>query len=149
MFVLLLLASCLLDLSDDGVDLADAPGVDGPALLLAGLSADVGGNVVKDGGEGDVDNVSLAEGGGNGELILLKFEKNEESYKNTCFLKTSFAICQIYFADWVIISPLPHLCTLNVFLVRRPCPGASSSRNSISFDLEESPTILKRIHHQL
>ena len=71
-FVLLLLASCLLDLSDDGVDLADAPGVDGPALLLAGLSADVGGNVVKDGGEGDVDNVSLAEGGGNGELVLLE-----------------------------------------------------------------------------
>ena len=147
--ILLVAGGCLSDLLHDGVNLGDAPWVDGSALLLTSHAADVGSNVVKDGGESDVDNVSLAEGGGNGELILLKFEKNEESDKNTCFLKTSFAICQIYFADWVIISPLPHLCTLNVFLVRRPCPGASSSRNSISFDLEESPTILKRIHHQL
>jgi len=73
MCLLLLAVSDLLDLPDDGIDLADAPGVDGSALLLAGLSADVGGNVVKDGGEGDVDNVSLAEGGGNGELVLIKF----------------------------------------------------------------------------
>jgi len=72
MFLFLLAVSNLLDLSDDGIDLADAPGVDGSALLLTGLSADVGGNVVKDAWEGDIDNVSLAEGGGNGELVLIK-----------------------------------------------------------------------------
>ncbi len=75
MFLLLLAVSNLLDLSDDGIDLADAPGVDGSALLLTGLSADVGGNVVKDAWEGDIDNVSLAEGGGNGELVLLEFKR--------------------------------------------------------------------------
>ena len=96
MFVLLLLASCLLDLPDDGVDLADAPGVDGPALLLAGLSADVGGNVVKDGGEGDVDNVSLAEGGGNGELVLLEFER-----RNVLCLSLQNLLVLIYGFGWL------------------------------------------------
>jgi hypothetical protein len=64
----------LLDLLHDVVNLGHASGVDSPALLLACLAADVGGNVVKDGGLGDVDHVNLAEGGGNGELILLKYE---------------------------------------------------------------------------
>jgi hypothetical protein len=74
MFQDLLAASCLLDLLHDGLDLSGAAGVDGPALLLASHAADVGGNVVEDGGEGDVDDVSLAEGGGDGELLLLEMK---------------------------------------------------------------------------
>lgn len=70
--ILLVAGSCLSDLLHDGVDLGDAPWVDGSALLLTSHTADVGSNVVKDGGESDVDNVSLAEGGGNGELILIE-----------------------------------------------------------------------------
>ena len=72
----LLAVDCLLDLLHDGVDLSVASWVDGPALLLASLAADVGSDVVEDGGQGDVDGVSLAEGGGDGELILLKSAKN-------------------------------------------------------------------------
>lgn len=68
----LLAVDCLLDLLHDGVDLSVASWVDGPALLLASLAANVGSDVVEDGGEGDVDGVSLAEGGGDGELILLE-----------------------------------------------------------------------------
>ena len=77
MFRLLLLAigDGLSDLAHDGVDLAGAPGVDGPALLLSGHSADVGGDVVKDGRDGNVDDVGLAEGGGDGELVLLRKTK--------------------------------------------------------------------------
>lgn len=59
------------DLAHDEVGLNGAAGIDSPALLLSGHSADVGSNVVEDGGLGNVDNVSLAEVGGNGELILL------------------------------------------------------------------------------
>jgi hypothetical protein len=70
--ILLVAGGCLSDLLHDGVNLGDAPWVDGSALLLTSHAADVGSNIVKDGGESDVDNVSLAEGGGNGELILLK-----------------------------------------------------------------------------
>ena len=47
------------------------PWVNGLALLLSGLSADVGSNVKEDSGKGNVDHVSLTEGGGDGELLLL------------------------------------------------------------------------------
>lgn len=60
------------DLAHDEVGLNGAARVDGPALLLSGHAANVGGNVVKDGGLGHVDDVALAEGGGDGELILLE-----------------------------------------------------------------------------
>jgi hypothetical protein len=76
----LLAVGCLLDLLHDGVDLGVAPWVDGSALLVTGHAADVGGNVVQDGGEGDIDNISLAEGGGDGELIFLKNEKKSRNY---------------------------------------------------------------------
>ena len=81
-FVLLLaLCNCFPDFVHDGVDLAGAPGVDGPALLLACHAADVGGNVVEDGRHGNVDNVGLAEGGGNGELVFLKKSNNKICFK--------------------------------------------------------------------
>ena len=76
----LLAVGCLLDLLHDGVDLGVAPWVDGSALLVTGHAADVGGNVVQDGGEGDIDDISLAEGGGDGELIFLKNEKKSRNY---------------------------------------------------------------------
>lgn len=65
---------CLLDCLHDGVDLGGAAQVDGPALLLAGLAADVGGHVVEDGGCGHIDDVGLAERGGNGKLVSLDKE---------------------------------------------------------------------------
>lgn len=68
----LLSVDCLLDLLHDGVDLGVAAGVDGLALLLASHAANVGGDVIEDGGEGDIDNVSLAESGGNGESVLIE-----------------------------------------------------------------------------
>ena len=73
----LLAVDCLLDFLHDGVDLNVASRVDGPALLLASLAADVGSNVVEDGGQGDVDGVGLAEGGGDGELILLEHRNRQ------------------------------------------------------------------------
>jgi hypothetical protein len=57
------------DLLHDVVNLSYASWVDGSALLLTGHAADVGGNVVQDGGEGDIDDIGLAEGAGDGELI--------------------------------------------------------------------------------
>jgi hypothetical protein len=65
----LLSAGCSSDLLHDVVNFGDASRVDGPALLLTGLSANVGSNIVQDSGEGDIDDIRLAEGGGNGELI--------------------------------------------------------------------------------
>lgn len=68
----LLVGNGLLDLLHDGVNLSGASGVDGPALLLTSHAANVGGDVIEDRGEGDIDNVSLAEGGGDGELLLIE-----------------------------------------------------------------------------
>jgi hypothetical protein len=65
----LLSAGCSSDLLHDVVNFGDASRVDGPALLLTGLSANVSGNIVQDSGEGHIDDIRLAEGGGNGELI--------------------------------------------------------------------------------
>jgi len=62
----------LSDFGHEEVHLGGAPGVDGPALLLACHAANVGGHIVQDGREGDIDHVGLAEGGGNGELILIE-----------------------------------------------------------------------------
>ena len=63
--------SCCLDLLHDGVDTDGTSWVDCAALLLTGHTANVGSDVVQDGGGGDIENISLAEGGGNGEFIFL------------------------------------------------------------------------------
>ena len=60
------------DLLHDRVDFARASWVDGPALLITSHTADMSGNIVQDGGEGHVDDISLAKGGGNGEFVFLK-----------------------------------------------------------------------------
>ena len=67
------------DLLHDGVDFGGASWVDSLALLVSSHTADVGSNVEQDGGEGHINDISLAEGGGNGELVILKFE-NENCF---------------------------------------------------------------------
>ncbi len=78
----LLQQGCLPDLLHEGGDFGVAPWVDGPALLLAGLAANVGGDVVEDGGDGDVDDVGPAEGAGDGELVLLKRFQSLRRFRN-------------------------------------------------------------------
>jgi hypothetical protein len=41
----------------------------------------VGGDVVEDGGDGDVDDVGAAEGAGDGELVLLKMFQNLRRFR--------------------------------------------------------------------
>ena len=75
----------LADLLHDGVDFGHASWVDSLALLVSSHTADVGGNVEQDGGEGHIDNVSLAEGGGNGEFVFLKIENKNNVIKTVLF----------------------------------------------------------------
>ena len=73
------------DLLHDGVDFGGASWVDSLALLVSSHTANVGSNVEQDGGEGHVDDISLAECGGTGEFVILKFE-NENNVLKTVLL---------------------------------------------------------------
>jgi hypothetical protein len=55
----------------------------------------VGGNVVEDGRHGDVDNVGLAEGGGDGELVFLKKSNNKICFKEHYVLLNGINVINI------------------------------------------------------